>query len=184
LEAAAAQILDGGDASLLTHKDIQSSYGSSSNFMMSYGLKAWNPDDVAEARSISQALKCCDASYASSGGCSKRGRYSDEASDDGNERVVVCANAYVSSGGSSSDRDVSGDEGGAAVSDDGYDGYDDDDGDGGDDYDDDDGDDGDDVDGHYYGGDYGDDDDDDDDDNDGDDDDGGDDDGGDDGSDW
>jgi hypothetical protein len=64
LEAAAAQILDRSDTSLLSHKEIQSSYGSNSNFMLSYGLKPWDPERVAEARCISQTLKCSYARVA------------------------------------------------------------------------------------------------------------------------
>ena len=94
LEAAAAQILDGSDASLLSHQEIQSSYGSNSNFMLSYGLKPWDPEDVAEARCISQAIKC---GY-SSGGSSKREREW----DDDEEEDEACGGGDGSAGSSQS----------------------------------------------------------------------------------
>jgi hypothetical protein len=39
---------------------ITSSYGGMHNFMLSYGLKIWNPEDVEEAKAIINAFKQAD----------------------------------------------------------------------------------------------------------------------------
>ncbi len=41
---------------MLTTKEIMDGWGSFSNFMVSYGLKPFNPDDCEEAVAISQTL--------------------------------------------------------------------------------------------------------------------------------
>ena len=46
----------GHNPSMLTTKEIQESWGSFTNFMLSYGLKPFNPDDCEEAVAISKAL--------------------------------------------------------------------------------------------------------------------------------
>ena len=46
-----------GDASLLTLEEIQRSWGSCMNFMLSYGLKPWKDEDIEEALAISRALR-------------------------------------------------------------------------------------------------------------------------------
>ena len=54
---AASQILDKNDPTLLTWREIKDSYGSCLNFMLSFGLKPWNPEDCEEARAISRSFK-------------------------------------------------------------------------------------------------------------------------------
>ena len=39
---------------------ITESWGGMNNFMLSYGLKMWNPEDVQEARAIINAFKQAD----------------------------------------------------------------------------------------------------------------------------
>ena len=41
---------------MLTTKQIKESWGSFSNFMLSYGLKPYNPEDCEEAVAISKAF--------------------------------------------------------------------------------------------------------------------------------
>ena len=57
---AATSILDREDSSRLSYKEIQESYGSSSNFFFSHSLKPWDHDDQEEALAISRALKSDD----------------------------------------------------------------------------------------------------------------------------
>ena len=54
---AASHLSDPNDPTLLTRKEIKDSWGSFSNFMISYGLKPYNPDDCEEAVAISRAFK-------------------------------------------------------------------------------------------------------------------------------
>ena len=44
------------DPSMLTEKQIEDSWGSFSDFMFSYGLKPYNPEDCEEAVAISKAF--------------------------------------------------------------------------------------------------------------------------------
>ena len=53
----AKQLLDKSDPTLLTWKEIEKSWGSCTNFMLSYGLKPYNLSDIDEAIAISRALK-------------------------------------------------------------------------------------------------------------------------------
>ena len=57
---AASYLCDKNDPSLLTWKEIKESYGSCLNFMLSFGLKPWNPEDCDEAVAISRAMKAQD----------------------------------------------------------------------------------------------------------------------------
>lgn len=57
---AAAHLLDKNDPTLLSYKEIKSSWGSCSNFMYSYGLKPWNMDDIEEAKAISRGFREMD----------------------------------------------------------------------------------------------------------------------------
>ena len=52
---AATYLSNPSDPSMLTTKEIKDSWGSFSNFMLSYGLKPYNPEDCEEAVAISQA---------------------------------------------------------------------------------------------------------------------------------
>lgn len=54
---AASQILDAGDPTLLTSKEIKDSWGSCLSFFQAYGLKPWSVSDCAEARTLSKSLK-------------------------------------------------------------------------------------------------------------------------------
>ena len=45
------------DPTLLSLKEIQKSWGSCMNFMLSYGLKPWKNEDIEEAKAISRAMK-------------------------------------------------------------------------------------------------------------------------------
>jgi hypothetical protein len=56
----ASQILDKNDPTLLTSKQIIDSWGSCLNFMLSFGLKPYNPEDIEEAISISRSFKESD----------------------------------------------------------------------------------------------------------------------------
>ena len=53
---AASYLSNPSDPSMLTTKEIQKSWGSFTNFMLSYGLKPFNPEDCEEAVAISKAL--------------------------------------------------------------------------------------------------------------------------------
>ena len=53
---AATYLSNPSDPSMLTTKEIKDSWGSFSNFMLSYGLKPYNPEDCEEAVAISQNL--------------------------------------------------------------------------------------------------------------------------------
>lgn len=57
---AATHLLDKNDPTRLTYREIKDSYGSCLNFMLSFGLKPWNPEDLAEALAISRAMKSND----------------------------------------------------------------------------------------------------------------------------
>ena len=54
---AATHLLNKHDPSLLTYRQIKDSYGSCLNFMLAYGLKPWNPEDLEQAVAISRSLK-------------------------------------------------------------------------------------------------------------------------------
>ena len=54
---AAAYLLDKDDPTRLTWKELKQAWGSCENFMLSYGLKPYNPKDCEEALAISRALK-------------------------------------------------------------------------------------------------------------------------------
>ena len=54
---AATFLLDRHDPTRLTYREIKDSWGSCSNFMYSYGLKPYNPEDLDEALAISRAIK-------------------------------------------------------------------------------------------------------------------------------
>ena len=56
----AAHLLDKNDPTLLTWKEIKESWGSCCNFMLSYGLKPYDFDDIESAVSISRSLKAND----------------------------------------------------------------------------------------------------------------------------
>ena len=57
-EAMVARVLcDKKDPSLLTWKEIEKSFGSCVNFMLSYNLRPYNSEDIKEALNISRALK-------------------------------------------------------------------------------------------------------------------------------
>lgn len=53
----ASQLLNKNDPTLLSWKQIKNGWGSCCNFMLSYGLKPYNMEDVDEAVGISRALK-------------------------------------------------------------------------------------------------------------------------------
>ena len=55
-ELAASHLSNPSDPSMLTTKEIMDGWGSFSNFMLSYGLKPFNPEDCEEAVAISQTL--------------------------------------------------------------------------------------------------------------------------------
>jgi len=60
---AALQLCDKDDPTLLTRTELKRSWGGPfpcTNFMLSYGLKPWNPEDIDEAVAISRALKGSD----------------------------------------------------------------------------------------------------------------------------
>lgn len=60
-EALAASILlDKNDPTRLTYQEIKQSWGSCTNFVISYGLKPYDVDDLEEALAISRALKAGD----------------------------------------------------------------------------------------------------------------------------
>jgi hypothetical protein len=52
-----SQIVDESDPTLLTYEEIKQGWGSVLNFMLSYGLKPYNPEDIMEAKSISRMMK-------------------------------------------------------------------------------------------------------------------------------
>merc|ERR1712117_524938 len=54
---AANQILDKSDPTRLSSREIRDSYGSSTNFFQSHGLKPWNPSDCQQAVEISREMK-------------------------------------------------------------------------------------------------------------------------------
>ena len=56
-ELAASHLCDSSDPTLLTIKELKDSWGSCTNFMLSYGLKPYNFEDLDEAKAISRALK-------------------------------------------------------------------------------------------------------------------------------
>ena len=58
---AASVLCDKNDPTRLTWKEIKDSYGSCTNFFMSFGLKPWDPNDQEEALSISRGMKANDA---------------------------------------------------------------------------------------------------------------------------
>ncbi len=49
--------MDESDPTLLTYEEIKQGWGSVLNFMLSYGLKPYNPEDIMEAKSISRMMK-------------------------------------------------------------------------------------------------------------------------------
>jgi hypothetical protein len=53
----ATQLLDKDDPSRLSSKEIKDGWGSCTNFMLSHGLKPFNPADVAAAVELSRAFK-------------------------------------------------------------------------------------------------------------------------------
>ena len=53
---AASYLSNPSDPSMLTTKEIKDSWGSFTNFMLSYGLKPYKPEDCEEAAAISKAL--------------------------------------------------------------------------------------------------------------------------------
>ncbi len=53
---AASHLSNPSDPSMLTTKEIKDGWGSFTNFMLSYGLKPYNPEDCQEAAAISQTL--------------------------------------------------------------------------------------------------------------------------------
>ena len=58
MEGLAASVLcDKNDPTRLTWKEIKDSYGSCSNFFMSFGLKPYERDDQEEALAISRSMK-------------------------------------------------------------------------------------------------------------------------------
>ena len=50
-------LCDKNDPTRLTWKEIKDSYGSCSNFFMSFGLKPYERDDQEEALAISRSMK-------------------------------------------------------------------------------------------------------------------------------
>ena len=54
---ARSHLVNTNDPSLLSLQEIQLSWGSCMNFMLSYGLKPWNDEDLEEAMAISRAMK-------------------------------------------------------------------------------------------------------------------------------
>ena len=57
---AASYLCDKNDSSLMTWKELKDGWGGPlvcTNFMISYGLKPFNPEDCEEAVAISRALK-------------------------------------------------------------------------------------------------------------------------------
>ena len=61
LERLAATFLsDKNDPTRLSWQEVKQSWGSWTNFMISYGLKPYNPEDLEEALAISRALKQAD----------------------------------------------------------------------------------------------------------------------------
>ena len=52
-----AILLDKSDPTRLTYREIKDSWGTCANFVRSYGLKDYDPDQIEEALSISRALK-------------------------------------------------------------------------------------------------------------------------------
>ena len=57
-EAFCASVLcDKNDPTRLTSKEIRASWGTLENFVVSYGLKPWDLEDLKEALAISRALK-------------------------------------------------------------------------------------------------------------------------------
>jgi len=54
---AALYLSDQNDPTRLTWREVKQSYGSWSNFMVSFGLKPWNQDDLEEALAISRSMK-------------------------------------------------------------------------------------------------------------------------------
>lgn len=50
-------LLNKSDPSRLTQKEIEQSWGSVRNFVQSYGLKEYDPDDLEVALQISRGLK-------------------------------------------------------------------------------------------------------------------------------
>merc|ERR1712079_729656 len=54
---AAFALCDKNDPTRLTWREIKDGWGSSTNFMLSYGLKPYNEEDCEEALEISRSLK-------------------------------------------------------------------------------------------------------------------------------
>jgi len=54
---AATALCDKNDPTRLTWREIKDGWGSSTNFMLSYGLKPYNEEDCEEALEISRSLK-------------------------------------------------------------------------------------------------------------------------------
>merc|ERR1712213_77306 len=54
---AATALCDKTDPTRLTWREIKDGWGSSTNFMLSYGLKPYNEEDCEEALEISRSLK-------------------------------------------------------------------------------------------------------------------------------
>ena len=65
-QLAVVNLCDPDDPTLLTRKELKKSWGSCTNFMLSYGLKPYNPEDIDEALAISRALKEIDDDDAAS----------------------------------------------------------------------------------------------------------------------
>jgi hypothetical protein len=53
----ALQLSDRNDPTRLTSAEVIEGWGSWTNFMLSYGLKPYNPEDIAEALAMSRAMK-------------------------------------------------------------------------------------------------------------------------------
>jgi len=54
---AASYLSDKNDPTRLSWKEVQQSYGSWTNFMLAFGLKPWNQEDLEEALAISRSMK-------------------------------------------------------------------------------------------------------------------------------
>lgn len=63
LEGLCASVLcDGTDPTRLTSKELRDGWGSVQNFVISYGLKPYDHNDLEEALAISRALKAAQSS--------------------------------------------------------------------------------------------------------------------------
>ena len=54
---AANALCDASDPTRLTYKELKDGWGGSAEFMSSYGLKPYKPEDCEDALNISRALK-------------------------------------------------------------------------------------------------------------------------------